>query len=584
MKILGLSLTGSHDSAAAIVVDGQLVAAAEEERFTRAKHEGAVPFRAIDFCLEEAGIRLRDVDVLAFPAKPFRTGKDSYLAEMEWELVRRQVREGHATARHLVHKGLLTAALRAGFSFNHQMEESAREGLAELQTAYGPLPRIEYYDHHQAHAAAAYLTSGEESGAVVTCDGVGWPYYSTVVWRADGTRIERRGAELFPNSLGLFYEEVTTHLGLGQFGQGKMMGLAPYGEPESIRDRMRKVLAPSPRWYRYTRPPLDEALGFPGRAEEPIMAAPYRDAAAAAQEALEESLRTVARDAVRNSGTERLFVGGGVALNCSANGMLRHSGIASAVTAFAASGDAGLGLGAALLAAVRGGSNLPPRITHAYWGPRFDDAAIERALLEREEIAFHRTREIAEETAEVLASGGVVGWFQGRMEFGPRALGNRSILADPRSLAMRDRVNRLKGREQWRPLAPSVLAERAAEFFELSGESPYMLFAAQVRPDKRALIPAVVHVDGSARPQTVTGETNPAFHALLSAFQRRTGIPILLNTSFNGAWEPIVCTPSEAVETFLACGLDALVLGDFLAVRRDLPEGTRAGDDRPLIP
>ena len=584
MRILGLSPPRSHDSAAAVVVDGALVAAAEEERFTRTKHESAVPFQAIEFCLAAAGLRMRDVDVLAFPAKPFRTGRDSYLADMDWALVRRQVQEGRATVRHLAHRGLLGAALRTGFSFNVQMEESARDSLAELRARYADLPRIAFYDHHQAHAAAAYLTSGEESGAVLTCDGVGWPYYSTVTWRAEGTRLERRAAELFPNSLGLFYEEVTAHLGLGRFGEGKMMGLAPYGDPSVFRERMRSVLAPSPRWYRYARPPLDEALGFTPRRDEPVTGAPYPDAAAAAQEALEDALRAAAGDAVRGSGGGRLFVGGGVALNCSANGALRRSGLASSVSAFAASGDAGLSVGAALLAALDTGSPLPPRVSHAYWGPRFDDREIEEALRRHPQVEFRRSGRIAEETAGILAEGGVVGWFQGRMEFGPRALGNRSILADPRSAAIRDRVNRLKGREQWRPLAPSVLAERAPEFFELGGESPFMLFAAQVRADRRAVVPGVVHVDGSARPQTVTREANPTYHALLSAFERRTGVPVLMNTSFNGAWEPIVRTPREAVETFLACGLDALVLGDYVAVRSDLPEGLRPGEDRPPVP
>jgi carbamoyltransferase len=272
-----------------------------------------------------------------------------------------------------------------------------------------------------------------------------------------------------------------------------------------------------------------------------------------------------------------------VSLNCSANGVIRRAGLAREVWAFPAAGDAGLSVGAALLAAAAHGEVDTDRLDHAYWGPESADGEIEAALGSEARLAFHRSTDVATETAALLADGRVIGWFQGRMEFGPRALGNRSILADPRSAAMRDHVNRLKGREQWRPLAPSVLAHRAGDYFELEGESPFMLFAAQVRQERRAQVPAIVHVDGSARPQTVTPRQNPRYHALLSAFERKTGVPILLNTSFNGAWEPIVASPGQAVSTFIACGLDALVIGDYIAVRRDLPEGARAGSDRPVV-
>ena len=581
MIVLGISSTGAHDSSAALVRDGELVAAAEEERFTRRKHDGAVPLHAIEYCLSAAGVELGEVDLVALPERPYRWGRDSYLAEMEWELVRRQVREGPGTWRHLVHRGLAGAVRRSGLPLNVGMEADARACLDAVHARYGRMPRVAFFDHHHAHAAATYLTSGASSAAVVTCDGVGGPY-STVTWHGRGSRLGRTGAELYPNSLGHFYMDVTAHLGLGEWGEGKAMGLAPYGDAARFRDRIRSVLKPGPRWYRYERVPLEAALGVPPRNGEPILSDPYPDVAAAAQAALEGALSRVAAAAMKDEHT--LCLSGGVALNCSANGMLRRSGAAAEVWAFPAAGDGGLSVGAALLAAGSAGEVRPRRLSHAYWGPEYADDTLEGALRSEPRLRFHRAADVAAETAGLLAAGKVVGWFQGRMEFGPRALGNRSILADPRAAETRDRVNRLKGREHWRPLAPAVLVERAAEYFELAGESPFMLFATPVRPERREEVPAVVHVDGSARPQTVSRAANPRFHALLSAFERRTGVPVLMNTSFNGAWEPIVRSPEEAVRTFLACGLDALVLGDYVATRCDLPDGGAPGADRPPVP
>ena len=258
-----------------------------------------------------------------------------------------------------------------------------------------------------------------------------------------------------------------------------------------------------------------------------------------------------------------------MALNCAANGRLLAGGDFAPVWAFAASGDAGLGIGAALLAAAEAKELAPKRLDRADLGPEFDAKTVEAALSAERAITFERSSRVAEEVAERLAEGQIVGWFQGRMELGPRALGNRSILASPRTREIRDRVNRLKGREHWRPLAPSVLAERARDYFHLSGESPFMLFAANVRAEVRHEVPAIVHVDGSARPQTVRRDQNPALHSLIAAFERRTGVPLVLNTSFNAAGEPIVCTPTDAIRTFLATGLDALVCGDFIVRTRD---------------
>jgi carbamoyltransferase len=581
MIILGISYTGGHDSSAALVRDGSLVAAAEEERFSRRKHDGDFPLKAVEYCLSAAGVELSDVDLLAFPDLPFRFGRDSYVAEMEWALVRRQVNEGPGTWRHLVHRALAGALRATGVPVNLGMNEYVRSCLDALETRFGSLPPLYFCEHHRAHAASVYLTSGETSAGVMTCDGVGGPY-STVTWAGEGAGLRRLDAELYPNSLGHFYMNVTGHLGLGEWSEGKTMGLAPYGDAARFgtvfRDRLGLQGA---RWYRYDQRDLGDTLGFPSRRSEPILAGPYADAAAGAQDALQAALLRIAASSLR--GERTLCLSGGVALNCSANGMLRRSGVAETVWAFPAAGDAGLSVGAALLAASEAGEIRPRRLEHAYWGPEYPDTALEAALRAEPRLRFHRAPDVAGETAALIAGGGIVGWFQGRMEFGPRALGNRSILADPRSVEMRDQVNRLKGREQWRPLAPSVLLEQASDYFELTGESPFMLFATQVRRDRQREIPAVTHVDGSARPQTVSASQNPRFHALISAFERISGIPVLMNTSFNGAWEPVVASPEDAVRTFIACGLDALVLGDYVASRHDLPKGERPGASRPVV-
>jgi carbamoyltransferase len=357
------------------------------------------------------------------------------------------------------------------------------------------------------------------------------------------------------------------YLGLGEFGEGKTMGLAAYGEPTLLWPAVSRLLDTSDpsRWYRYLQEPSESLLGFPPRSDDEATNGPYPHFAAAVQRRLEQAIKRVAESACEQAGCAALCLAGGVALNCSANGGLLVDRHPHPVWAFAAAGDGGLSLGAALLAAQEAGELESRRLDHAYLGPSFDNRAIELALQAEPGITIHRSARVVEEVAERLSRGQIVGWFHGRMELGPRALGNRSILADPRSAHVRDRVNRLKGREPWRPLAPSVIADRASEYFELPGESPFMLFAARVRPSARDQLPAVVHADGSARPQTVRQAQNTALHALLLQFERRPGLPVLLNTSFNTAGEPIVCRPEDGIRTFLATGLDALACGDFIA-------------------
>ena len=560
-----------HDTAAALVCDGRIVAAAEEERFSRVKHDSDVPLRAIDFCLARAGLTMSEVDVIAFPEKPFRTGADSKFAEIDPSALWRLHRAGHVRARGVVHYAALSACRRLGLlrSRSFGMGQLVAQAFDAVRAVYGPLPPVRFYDHHRAHAATAFFTSGLEEAAVATVDGRGDPY-STVTWRGHGTTLERLRSEPWCNSLGFFYRDCTRYLGLGDFGEGKTMGLGAYAEADELAPRVRRLLdtQDSARWYRYRRPPSEDILAFPPRDSAAVMDYPYPQFAAAVQERLEAAVERIARSAVEDAdaGTA-LCLGGGVALNCAANGRLSDQ-FPGPISAFAASGDAGLPLGAALLEADKAGELEPEKLDHANLGPAFDSITIEAALAAEPRVEFVRTPTIADDVAERLAGGQIVGWFQGRMELGPRALGNRSILASPATIEIRDRVNRLKGREPWRPLAPSVLADRANDHFQLAGESPFMLFAADVRPQVRDNAPAIVHVDGTARPQTVRRDQNPLLHDLITQFERRTGVPLVLNTSFNAAGEPIVCTPADAVRTFLATGLDGLACGDFIVRRR----------------
>jgi carbamoyltransferase len=573
MKILSFTFwPGSHDSSAAIVCDGELLAAAEEERFSRHKHDGAVPVRAIDYCLREAGLEMKDVDLVAYPSQPFRSGRDSQLADADLSLVKRLQAEGALRARALAHKCVLDvlSRLKLPLKFNWSMESSVRAGFQDLRRRYGALPPVRYYDHHRAHAATVYLTSGWDEAAVATVDGRGG-LHSAATWAAKGTTLKRVKAEPYTNSLGYFYLHSTRYLGMGEFGEGKTMGLAPYGDRTVLADRVATLLdTQNCNWYRYRQRPSPEALGFPRRKQQPVLEGPYAHYAAACQAALEVAFTRVATSAIHDVGSGNLCLGGGVSLNCSANGLMLSSGIASSIWVFPAAGDGGLSVGAALLTSAEEGEFRRRRLPHAYWGPEFGVDACEKALRAASGVTYARRADVVSEAASRLAAGQVLGWFQGRMELGPRALGNRSILADPRSAKTRDRVNQIKGREPWRPLAPAVLAECARDFFELETESPFMLFAVPVRPGMRALVPAIVHVDGTARPQTVTPQQNQRLHAVISCFREKTGIPLLLNTSFNAAGEPIVCTPEDALRTFAATGLDALILGDFVVTRANV--------------
>jgi carbamoyltransferase len=572
MHVLGVAGDHDcHDTSAAIVCNGVLVAAAEEERFSRVKHEPRFPLAAIDYCLRAAGLRMDQVHAIAFPEKPFWTGCDSYLAELDRNMA--LCLWGERPVRSLpqrIHKRALDACLRRGARFNWGMDRKTAARLALLGRHYSGIPPVRFYDHHRAHAAAAYFTSGWDEAAVVTMDWSGGPY-ATVTWKAHGPRIDRLRAEPESNSLGKFYSDCTMFLGVSRWllEEGKTMGLAAYGDKAAAPGCSALLDLSNSHWYRYRRKPSRAALGFPPGIRESVLDPPYRNLAAAAQQSLEEVVQRVVRSAVADSGARSLCLGGGVSLNCSSNGALRDTGLASPIWLFPGSGDAGLSVGAALLCAAESGERSCEELQTVYLGPGFSSRQYEMALEQEPRVQYVRAADVANEVAQHLAAGRLVGWFQGRMEFGPRALGNRSILADPRSVKLRDRVNRLKGREMWRPLAPVVPAERAGEFFESAAASPFMLFRTFVKPCQRERIAGVVHVDGSVRPQTLTRGQNPLLYDLLLAFERRAEVPVLLNTSFNAAGEPVVCTPADAIAVFCKMGLDLLVLGEFLVVRRD---------------
>lgn len=565
MIVLGFTFwKGSHDSSAAIVRDGQLVAAAEEERFSRQKHDGHVPLDAIDYCLRAAGVEMRDVNFLAYPDRPYRSGQNSQMAEMKASTLDAIIGSGQARPRSKLHKRALDVAAKLGIAPDVGMHPMVADGFRVLEERYGKLPRVRYYGHHLAHAAAAYLTSGFDESAVVTIDGRGGPL-SAATWHGHDADIDVLDEEPYTNSLGWFYRDCTRYAGLGDFGEGKLMGLAPYGHAASQLATVNHLLDTNEsRWFRYMVTPDEGSIAFKRRRDEDVLSGPYADFAAATQHALERGYERAVRSAMGRSHSRRVCVGGGVAMNCSANGKLLSGAVADEMWLFPASGDAGLSVGAALLCSRDEGDLRRVRVDSPYWGPEFSDYDIEESLRPLNGISYRQPENLSGEVARLIAAGNVIGWFQGRMEIGPRALGNRSILADPRTIAMRDKVNRVKGREMWRPLAPSVLAERTQDYFVTVPPNAFMLFATQVHDIARERAPAIVHVDGSARPQPVSRQLNPRYYDLISAFERLTGVPILLNTSFNAAGEPIVCAPADAIRTFLATELDILVMGSFV--------------------
>jgi carbamoyltransferase len=586
--ILGLSCF-YHDSAAALLKDGVIVAAAQEERFTRKRHDEAFPERAVAYCLREAGISIAEVGLVAFYDKPFLKFFD------------RIVDTWLAAAP----KGLpsFRAALPAWAGGKLWMRRALRKHLGYEGPILFPM-------HHESHAASAFLPSPFAEAAVVTLDGVG-EWQTTTIAHGKGNDFEILSEIRFPHSLGLLYSAFTYYAGFKvNSGEYKLMGLAPYGEPKYVKTILDNLIdlredgsfRLNMDYFGYlggmamTHGPFHGLFGGPPRKPESPLTQRDMDLARSAQEVIELAVMRVCRQAAGLTGSRNLCLAGGVALNCVANGKLSRSGRFDRIWIQPAAGDAGGALGAALLAhhRFRGNPRIPEpndAMRGALLGPAYDDDAIE-ALLRERGAPYRRLdgEALYDAVAEAMSEGQVIGWFQGRMEFGPRALGARSILADARRREMQREINlRIKFREGFRPFAPAVLRERAEEWFGLAGDSPYMLITAPVREDKRGApvpadvhgfdmlksvggaIPAVTHVDGSARVQTVDAERNPAFHRLLRAFERKTGCPVLVNTSFNVRGEPIVCTPYDAYLCFMRTGLDLLAMGSFLIRKTDQP-------------
>ena len=556
MNILGLSAF-YHESSCCLLRGGELVAAASEERFTRVKYDSRLPVEAFRFCLEAGGLGVTDLDAVAYYETP-----GAKLSRQLWAGVPR----GGTTEAPWLDPGRPERAIRERLGFDG---------------------RILSFPHHLSHAASGFFFSGFPEAAILTVDGVGeWSAMS--YGRGHGAEIEILEEVDFPHSLGLLYSTLTSYLGFDVLsGESKVMGLAAYGEPRYVDEVCRTVAIAGGGQVRLNleyfdfidgarmfSPALAELFGVsprrPGTAIEPF----HRDVARSLQLVLEEILLEKAAWLNRQTGLPDLCLAGGVALNCVANGRLRRDGPFERLFVQPAAGDAGGCLGAAALAHTRLAGERPSSepMTHSRFGPSHDAGEIATLLASTgvdSEDYRARERQLLEAVVERLAGGEMVGWFHGAMEFGPRALGARSILADPRDASASERLNRrIKRREDFRPFAPSVLAGRAPELFELDHPSLFMLETCQVKSHG---LPAITHVDGSARPQTVDPRISPRYARLLAAFERRTGCPALLNTSFNVAGEPIVCSPADALFTMAVAGLDALVLEDFLIDRAALP-------------
>jgi carbamoyltransferase len=595
LRILGISAF-YHDSAAALLVDGDLVAAAQEERFTRKKHDAGFPHRAVDYCLEEAGCGLQDVDYVVFYDKPFLKFErllETYVAFAPKGFASFRMAIPVWIKEKLFQRTQLAKALRRhhkGFDWQNQLLFS---------------------EHHFSHAASAFYPSPFEEAVVLTLDGVGeWATTTAAVGRGTDLQIQRE--ILFPHSLGLLYSAFTYYTGFKvNSGEYKLMGLAPYGEPkykDLILDKLVDLKDDGSfhldqTFFNYctgltmTNERFAELFGQPPRRPETDRLTEFHmDVAASIQAVTEEAVLRITRSLAKEFGLPNLCMAGGVALNCVANGKILRDGAFENIWVQPAAGDAGGAVGAAFAAwqlelgqprALNGHDTMKG----SYLGPAYSQDDIERRLGQagaKLEVLGDDT--LIESTAQAIAEGKAVGWFQGRMEFGPRALGARSILGDPRSPTMQRTLNlKVKYRESFRPFAPSVLREDVADWFQLEDDSPYMLLVAGVRDERRRAmtdeekglfgieklnvprsdIPAVTHVDYSARVQTVHADTNPRYHALIEAFKRRTGCPVVINTSFNVRGEPIVCTPEDAFRCFMGTELDVLACGNAFLRKED---------------
>jgi carbamoyltransferase len=569
MYTLGIN-AAFHDPAACLVRDGVVLSAVEEERLNHVKHgkrpvpfsTWELPFHSIDYCLREAGIQLAQVDCVAYSFDPgllLGRWKDSTTITLPLEPSAHPVPEEWLAAWDpLFLSSIVNAPRHLAGGAPHHLRERFRDARPD-----GPY-RWHWVPHHLAHAASAFHASPFTRAAVMTLDGRGEK--ATTSYAAGmGNRLEWLGQVHLPHSLGLLYERVTEYLGfLHSSDEYKVMALASFGKPRFLAEFRELVRLGAKGQYTIAPLRLEERFGPPRRRGGPLDQR-HHDIAHSLQVLLEETALELARWLRKESGEDNLCMAGGVALNCVMNARLRDRGPFKDIWVQPAAGDAGTALGAALWvdARERGSAERAWVMHHAFLGPSYGDDEIEQ-FLRWSKLPYRRLADVAEETADLLVRDKVIGWYQGRIEFGPRALGARSILASPIHAEMQARLNDIKDREDFRPVAPVVLEEEAGNWFVGARVSPFMLFVFDVLPDKADRIPAVRHVDGTARIQTINRGQNPAYYDLLRAFQRRTGVPVLVNTSFNTRGEPIVCTPRDAVESFWTSPLDALVIGPFL--------------------
>jgi carbamoyltransferase len=587
MRALGISAF-YHDSAAALVEDERIVAAAQEERFTRKKHDSSFPANAIRYCLDEAGRSLSELDYVVFYDKPFL--KFERLLETYLAMAPRGFKSFRMAIPVWLREKLFQKSL-------------LRRELKQFSEDFDWKSKLLFCEHHLSHAASAFFPSPYDEALVLTMDGVGeWATTSAAMGKDN--RLEIFQEIHFPHSLGLLYSAFTYYTGFKvNSGEYKVMGLAPYGEPkytQRILDNLIDLKADGSfrldmSYFDYctgltmTNDRFSELFGQPVRGADKLLTPFHMDVAASVQKVLEEAMLRLSRSLAKQTGARNLCLAGGVALNCVANGKIQREGIFDSIWVQPAAGDAGGAVGAALAAVHLYGqcprhTNSGDGMAGALLGPSYAQADVERRLSAAgARFSVVSEHAMVETTADALANQQAVGWFQGRMEFGPRSLGARSILGDPRSPTMQRNLNlKVKYRESFRPFAPSVLREDVGKWFDLDADSPYMLIVADVRKDRqrkmtgdeaalfgidklnvaRSEIPAVTHVDYSARIQTVHANTNPLFHRLLTSFKQRTGCPVLVNTSFNVRGEPIVCTPEDAFRCFMGNELELLVVGN----------------------
>jgi carbamoyltransferase len=610
MRILGISAF-YHDSAAALVRDGIVVAAAQEERFSRKKHDAGFPTHAVDYCLSQDGVRLDEIDYVVFYEKPFLKFErllETYLSFAPKGLRSFQMAVPLWLREKLFQKNLLRDELKKYADGRFDWER-----------------QLLFAEHHLSHAASAFFPSPFQEAAVLTMDGVG-EWATTSLSTGSGNRLEITREIHFPHSLGLLYSAFTYYTGFKvNSGEYKVMGLAPYGEPKYAQLIFDNLIDVKPDgsfqlnldYFDYctgltmTNRKFADLFGGPARAPEELLTQHHMDLAASVQAVLDDVVLRLTRSLAEETGAKNLCLAGGVALNCVANGKVLRDGRFKNIWIQPAAGDAGGALGAALVAyhlyeKQPRESNASDGMSGAFLGPSFSQAQVEKRLTDAgARFTVLGDEAIVTTSVDALLAEKAVGWFQGRMEFGPRALGARSILGDPRSPKMQSTLNlKVKYRESFRPFAPSVLREDVSEWFELDSDSPYMLLVADVVDGRRKQmtreqqqlfgidklnvprsdIPAVTHVDYSARVQTVHKETNPRYHALLTAFKQRTGCPVLVNTSFNVRGEPIVCTPEDAFACFMGTEMDILIAGNCLVRKEDQAPELRRNYETSFAP